>query len=367
VSYKAAESMLMAAAAAVGVCNIDALACRGNLERNLTPLQLLALRDVPIVMHFMSALSIVIGGMSPLDARDEEEHSSILARSLAPLLGQWRDRQTIAAFPPPLRSLIGEVRDISRNSTGTFDIVLLRDREHPQTRFSLVLNCQGDKVKKVARLLAEFDPAGEGHVFLRGYHVDDDFRGRGISSLVLSTWLMLCFKCFGKAPRTRLIDKPLIALSLESLGFMPEYDRMPVYVGFENLSPPLEAGGGDERSGDCSHAVGSSHGGATIVCPEDPRDLGSHLSYNFCKSQRIKLSEQRPENARRVHIRTPFRHPEPAILRKGLDERVSCTFYSARLIAFLSCMDDLRAQIYADDEAGPLSFLTMTRPSVAAS
>ena len=45
--------------------------------------------------------------------------------------------------------------------------------------------------------------------------------------------VQLCFKCFGRPARTAVIDKPLLALVLAKLGFVPAItDRsVPVLVG----------------------------------------------------------------------------------------------------------------------------------------
>ena len=71
---------------------------------------------------------------------------------------------------------------------------------------------------QIARLLAEIDKEG---IFVRGVFVDDACRGKGYSRLILTTFAALCFKCFGEAPKTRVINKPILAVSLESMGFVP--------------------------------------------------------------------------------------------------------------------------------------------------
>lgn len=59
---------------------------------------------------------------------------------------------------------------------------------------------------------------------LRGIKVEEPFRGRGHSLRLLAGWTRLCLVA-NIVPRTRVINKPLVALGLERLGFRPSKGR----------------------------------------------------------------------------------------------------------------------------------------------
>ena len=125
--------------------------------------------------------------------------------------------------------------------------------------------------------------------------------------------------------RTRLIDKPLLALALRSLGFVADDERWPVFVG-----------------------VGAN--GTTTVCPAPPitiARLRPHLAATFLKSQGITLTDEPPEGSLGlpVHLRSAFRHPDLAALRACLEERLRFDAYSARLLSFVATLDGSPLQV----------------------
>eukprot|EP00040_Diaphanoeca_grandis_P031025 m.184779 g.184779 ORF g.184779 m.184779 type:complete len:371 (-) comp32207_c5_seq1:71-1183(-) len=63
--------------------------------------------------------------------------------------------------------------------------------------------------------------ADEEATTLMGMLVHDDFRGRGLSKIILATWLSMCFHLGSRATTGRM-DKPLISLVLQRFGFQPE-------------------------------------------------------------------------------------------------------------------------------------------------
>jgi len=71
--------------------------------------------------------------------------------------------------------------------------------------------------RKVGFMLLENQEDGSA---LRGIKVEEPFRGRGHSRRLLAGWARLCLEA-GIVPRTRVINKPLVALGLERLGFRP--------------------------------------------------------------------------------------------------------------------------------------------------
>ena len=64
---------------------------------------------------------------------------------------------------------------------------------------------------------------------LRGMHVREDLRGRGLSRLLLAVWLALCSEA-GLTPATKVINKPYLALTLQRFGFAPTNRRGQVRV-----------------------------------------------------------------------------------------------------------------------------------------
>ena len=73
------------------------------------------------------------------------------------------------------------------------------------------------RLDKVGHMLLACD---EGESALRGLLVAEELRGRGLSRLLLALWLRLCAEA-GLTPATRMLNKPLLALSLQRLGFTP--------------------------------------------------------------------------------------------------------------------------------------------------
>lgn len=59
---------------------------------------------------------------------------------------------------------------------------------------------------------------------LRGMRIAEAQRGRGLCKVLLAVWIRACLEA-GIAPSTREINKPLLSLSLASLGFQPTNGR----------------------------------------------------------------------------------------------------------------------------------------------
>lgn len=346
-SYKGAEDALRVAARRAGI-NPEALELRGRLERLLPELQE-ELRALPMQRHFLCALGALapaaaaggggaagpgravggaaggpgarpregpaLAGLGASEAAGLELASRLAAACCTACVAADSDGSMAALFRPPLRSLVGEVLDA--RWARLFDVALNRDRLDGHSRFTMILGSAREKGKQFARVLGEVD--ADGQPYLRGMHVHEDERGQGLSKLVLLTWLLLCFKCFDRAPRTRLIDKPLIALALHSLGFVADDQSWPVFVAADK----------DVDKG-------------TLLCPEDPLDTRPHLNKSMLKAQRITLTKCRPVGARRIHIRSCFRHPEPDALRQSVEAESNANFHSARAVAFFAAQDETR-------------------------
>ncbi|KAJ1449128.1 hypothetical protein M885DRAFT_536789 [Pelagophyceae sp. CCMP2097] len=335
-SYKSAEPALELAAARAGV-DAACLAHRGQLELHSPPANR---HGMPVVHQFLVALAAAAEPNAALDAAAEGlvDAGAGIARRLA--LAHWAaeaepDAEGASVSSDGLASFVGErfrpeygplrralVGQVATNN-GTFDVAVVRDRADGDTRFSLIIGtdrtCQS-KGTTVARLLAEVDATGD--VLIRGIHVADEFRGQQMSGVLLSTFMLLCFECFGRAPQTCFMNKPLISAALAKLGYKPDDSRWPVLIW---------------PAGD----------GRTALRPEKPHDSRPHFSNAVLIAQNIVLSKEPPDTARRVHVNTAFMHPDEAALRSQLEAHAGrCTFFSARLVAFLATVGALRPLLF---------------------
>lgn len=62
---------------------------------------------------------------------------------------------------------------------------------------------------------------------LRGMYIRESLRGRGLSRLLLAIWLRLCVDARVE-PSTRVINKPLLSLTLQRFGFSPRLTGLSV-------------------------------------------------------------------------------------------------------------------------------------------
>ncbi len=205
-------------------------------------------------------------------------------------------------FSPPKYLRVGTVQE--------YNIGLLRDRGDPDCRFGVVLSKDCTPRVKRARVLAEVDG---GLVYLRGAEVRVDERGKGLGVLVMRVFEDLIQCSFGLKGRTRLIDKPVLALALSRAGYHPMDTSCPLYV------KPL--------------------GNLVQVCHENRVvDLNSRFPRFFRKSQGIILV-RRPEDDdpgakqwKRTHVFTDFEAGDGA---GGSGAIFDC----AALIAFWSTVE----------------------------
>ena len=206
----------------------------------------------------------------------------------------------------------------------TYDIVLCRDKSTKMDGVTILLTTgNGDRIrgKKVGYLLTSIE--NDGHLTLRGLHIAEHFRGCGLSKLLISTWLLLCYKLnICRQPMTKRMDKPLISLVLSSsFGFTPENKQFPVHVG-----APLSK---DEK-------------GRSRLWSTNNNRLRSIFSKNVCKTQKIEIVNTKPTESRLTYVRTIFR--PPLNLSIQVDEMLNTidhTWYSSKVIAFVSTFDAL--------------------------
>jgi hypothetical protein len=245
-----------------------------------------------------------------------------------------------ACFRAPLRSLIGAATCL--RSGETYDVALVRDREHPESRFSLILGQDRSKDARRARVLAE---VVGGDLMIRGAEVALDQRGKGLSSLALACFMALSLKSHGQPPTTVTINKPLLALSLAGLGFVPINPKWPVLIA---------------RPNDLDDA------GRTLLCRECSDDRRLYFSNAVVAAQRLTVVDSlgdlgRVVGARRAHVRTGFVHGaaggDAETLRCVVDARVDVQFHAARLVAFAATLEAW----------APLVFKASTAAAAAAS
>ena len=305
--------------------------------------------------------------------------------------------ESIMNFRPPKRSLVGTIRvnptrDNYRNNatSSLWDISLLRDKKDGDYRFSVLISQERRKGKKIARILAEIanDDNNKKQIYLRGIEVNSKFRGQGFASLILSIFIWICVECFGLIPCTCLINKPLIATSLESLGYVADDTRYLVEFTSSTIAgvaSRLHHG----KVGSNDHASSNNDLPPQLLLrPVSPKlDLGPFYSKSFCKRQNIRLVKQQRQHTvkhadapsfqfspayvgstgdswRRCHVNTKFAYPieKEDELRMRVAERLGLrgrvegeghkedtVLYSARLVAFFSSVKEAsKLMNYAD-------------------
>jgi len=105
------------------------------------------------------------------------------------------------------------------------DVLLALDRnpDEPCCKLQFYQPAGGDE-KPVGFMLLG---CGEKDSALRGMKLREEMRGRGLSKLLLAIWIQACREA-DLTPRTRVINKPLLSLSLQRLGFTPTNGRASV-------------------------------------------------------------------------------------------------------------------------------------------
>ena len=345
-------------------------------------------------------------GLSPWHALSVPPSSFVKSALPVPPLAQWilshfmtyyreiHGPSVVLTSPAvhPTRSLIGTVTDPRSNKT--FDVVICRDKSSALEGVSILLTEERSKPqatrrgptpnsteqnvnsagkrhrqRKVGYLLAKIDNCG--NLALRGVHIAEHSRGKGLSKLLLSTWLLLCHK-LRITPCTCVMDKPLISLALQSLGFVPDRKTWQVEVQLPSRTGDREKEvatgssdsgyrdkcGDDKDEGRKAHASVSPHltssssqslsdaGGKSVIWSRDLSRLRSIFSKRICQSQRIVITEKRPTHARTTYVRTAFSLP------RGVEAGVAGTagapehtFYSARILAFVSGIARVRRAV----------------------
>jgi hypothetical protein len=225
-------------------------------------------------------------------------------------------------FKPPTRSLIGTIDGM--------DISLLRDKEDVHRRFTMLLSQDRAKGRKIARLHAELDE--QGIVSIRGLHVHEHHRSKGLSTQLIALFCQFCFQSFGSYPQTCFMNKPLLCVALASLGFTPESEQWPALVAPHESNPQI-----------------------TLMSstPHGPH-LGPQFPHAVRKAQQIQLVEHCLEEnhpARAIHVLTKFQPPKSRECVEKRLETCPSTWYSARIVAFLSTLDYGKGPMWAKCKA----------------
>lgn len=305
------------------------LLARGKLEQHMPPEQLSTLKTMLIVPHFRHMLDLLPPAVTISTPGNPTMLQLLSTHIQAPL----------PSLAPPGRTLAGVVTSRLQQH---YDVVLCRDKSTKMTGMSILLtegNGNRKKGRKVGYLLAGVEP--DGNLALRGLHIAEQFRGCGLSKLLLSTWLLLCYK-LGTDPCTKRMDKPLLALTLtSSFGFVPARTQWPVHVG-----APLPSSSGN----DAVNSTGGTAASRTFTSNSSHQDKGrsrlwstnnnrlrSIFSKNVCKTQRIEIVDAKPLESRTTYVHTTFQAPLnlPEQVQQILGT-VEHTWYSSKVIAFAS-------------------------------
>lgn len=233
--------------------------------------------------------------------------------------------------PPQTRSMVGRLR---HQATGEmFTVILKQDADlhippidgEPTSRWEILLTTE--KTKKTAGyMLLEMKRRGGDTLYFRGMKLNDAYRGTGLSTPFLQTWLLLCYK-LRMLPMTTRMEKPLICLALlDKLHFVSCTKNNPVAI----VSSP------------------STDTGAKVVqlYEQDGEKLRGLFSKRALKNQAMEIVDTLPAGAttRTVYIRTAYK---PAAVDVGamvkeeamkLCEGQRCIVYSAKLFCFMEAL-----------------------------
>ena len=231
------------------------------------------------------------------------------------------DNEDALFFKPPTRSLIGTIDGM--------DVTLLRDKEDVHRRFSMLFSVDRAKGLKIARLHAEIDEKGIVHI--RGLYVQEAHRKKGLSTLLLAFFSHFCFVAFGAYPRTLVMNKPVLCVSLSSLGFIAENEKWPAFVAQHEKDKDI----------------------TVMMAAEESFDLGPRFPHAVRRAQKIELVSELPQDSssssRKIYVLTKFK---PPVRIEGLDpverrlENSQHQLYSARIVAFLSTLDNAKDPMF---------------------
>eukprot|EP00041_Stephanoeca_diplocostata_P012838 m.215953 g.215953 ORF g.215953 m.215953 type:complete len:540 (-) comp19111_c0_seq1:12-1631(-) len=158
---------------------------------------------------------------------------------------------------------------------------------------------------------------------LRGMKVSESHQGRGLGRVFALIWILLCHE-LGFIPATKVMEKPLLCLLLQNLGFTPSSSRaLTVEVS---------------RPASCSGVETGNKQPVMILWSHDLLRLRNTLSKRKLRSLGMEIVDDRPAGGRRIHLHTAFIAPPLAELwphvATGLRGRIR--IYSAHVLAALA-------------------------------
>ncbi|CAE8666119.1 unnamed protein product [Polarella glacialis] len=182
-------------------------------------------------------------------------------------------------------SLIGYFEDASLGARVDINVALSKDPQAPGlvVRFWLQKAAMGYALLEVKLSILS----------LRGIHISEQFRGRGLSKMFIAVWLALCFK-LDVLPATAKMDKPLISLGLQQFGFVPTRGTFSLEV-----SPGVGADSAE-----------------TVLWSEDLPRLRTKFSKLYLKHQRMVIASERPPRGRTVFVNTAFEAQDLEVIRE---------------------------------------------------
>ena len=287
-----------------------------------------------IVDMFLSALASTTVGRTDLQAGfstcadlllalhdDNDDNAGTVTVTVTGNNTIRNDNEDALFFKPPSRSLIGTIDGM--------DVTLLRDKEDVHRRFSMLFSVDRAKGLKIARLHAEIDEKGIVHI--RGLYVQEAHRKKGLSTLLLAFFSHFCFVAFGAYPRTLVMNKPVLCVSLSSLGFIAENEKWPAFVAQHEKDKDI----------------------TVMMAAEESFDLGPRFPHAVRRAQKIELVSELPQgsssSSRKIYVLTKFK---PPVRIEGLDpverrlENSQHQLYSARIVAFLSTLDNAKDPMF---------------------
>merc|ERR1711991_304301 len=161
----------------------------------------------------------------------------------------------------------------------------------------------------------------EKELIMRGMKVNDSYKRKGMSYLFISVWVILAGKLGIRNLRTKLIDKPLVAIVLEKFGFVPSNSNHVIKVGLNST-------------------------GVISIWSKNMKRLKSTFSKSYLKTQGMCIVEEEPSNSTTAHVRTEYivsdkdgQKYNDALhaLKKKAKKRIGTHnywFFSARLLSF---------------------------------
>lgn len=128
---------------------------------------------------------------------------------------------------------------------------------------------------------------------LRGMFINEASRGNGYSKIFIAIWMRLCLEA-GVIPSTNRINKPLLALALQGLGFSPIHNTTHHNKPNKRCSLVVEVNM-------------QSDGYVSLYSESFQEQLAAGFSATEMNSQRLVIAKESPQTRGKiVHIRTQF-------------------------------------------------------------